>query len=79
MDLYILINFVAYSLTLVYTIFMLMYLNETEKCDLDDENKKFRKAAVVITWIQIVFGGLFALACLLLLIAGPQQQKYILQ
>ena len=72
MDINLLIGFVVYSLQLVYGIFMLLYLNSTAKCDSSSQNKTFRKAAVVITWIQIISCGLLAIGCLLLLIAGPQ-------
>jgi len=76
MDLDLLTNFVVYGLTLVYAIFMLLFLNNVSKYDdtMSDRDRNFRKAAVVITWIQVILGGFVTLAFLLSLIAGPQDK-----
>ena len=78
MELNVLVSFVSYGLVLTYGIFMLIYLNDAQKCDdvLTERDKNFRKAAVVITWIEVILTGLVTLALLLMLIAGPQN-KYM--
>lgn len=60
------------SLLFVYTLFLLKYLGDTSMCNMDKQNRDFRKAAVVITWIQLVLSGLGALASLITLITGSR-------
>ena len=57
---------------LVYAVYMLIYLNNTAKCDkyLTKQDQTFRKVAVVVTWITIVLSGLSALGAFVALIAG---------
>lgn len=47
-------------LLLVYNIYLLKYLDDTEELDpvMDEEQVKFRKAAVAITWIFIILIGI---------------------
>jgi hypothetical protein len=59
-------------LTLVYGIFMLMYLNRAEKCDkfMKDQDRTFRKIAVVVTWVAVILQGLGVLGGLISLMSG---------
>lgn len=60
------------ALSLTYSIFLLIYLNNTGKYknQMSSRDKKFRKAAVIITWIAIILGGLGVIGLLIALVAG---------
>lgn len=48
-------TFIGYSLTLVYYVFLVMYLTNAKKTDIymSQQDQTFRQVAVVITWICI--------------------------
>jgi hypothetical protein len=54
------VNFIFYGLALTYAIFMLIYLGNAKKCDqyLNPTDRRFRKAAYIITWIEVVLVGI---------------------
>jgi hypothetical protein len=47
------------ALSLVYGIFLLMYLNDNKKyaSQMSKRDQNFRKAAVIITWVEIIATG----------------------
>jgi len=61
------------GLSLTYSIFMLLYLQNAKKCDpkLSDRDRRFRQAAVVITWIAAILGGLNLIGILVALLSSP--------
>ena len=72
MDLRALLSLLFGGLLLTYSIFLLKYLHNSRKCDkvMKKEDQDFRKAAYVITWVQVVLLGLLVLASLLSLLSG---------
>jgi len=78
MDPILLINFIAYGLTLTYGIFMIIYLSNAKKCDkyMEQRDQRFRKAALVITWIGVVLSGLILFGLLVMLLSGMKMGEY---
>lgn len=58
----------------VYAFFMIMYLNNTKKCEkgMSNRDKTFRKIALVITWINIVLLGLYIIVTVIALVSGDR-------
>lgn len=72
MDLGALLSLLFGGLLLTYSIFLLMYLHKSRQCDktMKKRDRDFRKAAYVITWVQVILLGLLVLASLLSLLSG---------
>ncbi len=66
------INLIWGVALLVYGIYMIMYLGNAKKCDkyMKKKDKTFRKAALVITWVQVVIMGLSMLWLFAILVSG---------
>ena len=63
------------ALSLVYGIFLLIYLNDTGKYknQMSTRDKRFRQAAIIITWIEIVLTGLGCIGLLIGILAGGKE------
>jgi hypothetical protein len=74
MDPILIINFMAYCLTLTYGIFMIIYLSNAKKCDqyMNNRDQDFRKAALIITWVGVVLTGLILIGVLIMLLSGTR-------
>ena len=62
------------GLSLVYGIFLLTYLNHNKKfkSQMTSRDKTFRKAAIVITWIEIVATGMWLVALMISIFSGSE-------
>lgn len=61
------------GLVLAYSIYMLMFLEDTgKKCanKLSKRDRQFRKAAVIITWIDVILAGLYCVGLIIGLLSG---------
>lgn len=69
-----LVFLVAGILGFVYALFMVMYLNNTKKCEkvLSKHDKTFRKIALVVTWINLVLMGLYVVFTVIALLSGDK-------
>lgn len=74
MDNYAPVYIVVLILEVVYAIFMIKFLNHTKtRCkDLTTEDKHFRSAAVVITWVMLVIDALAILITTVALMRGDK-------
>lgn len=75
------VQLIVNVLVLTYNIYMLTFLNNTEKYDkvMKKQDRNFRKAAVVITWIMVILTGLSVLALAIGILAGMNRPVNVLQ
>ena len=66
---------VASLLVFVYTLYMMYYLTNAEKCDkyMKKQDQDFRKASLIITWISLVLSGISLLASFIMFVKGTWQ------
>jgi len=59
-------SLIGAGLSLAYGIFLLIYLHNASKYtkQMTKQDQNFRKAALVITWIQVILSGLASLGAL---------------
>jgi hypothetical protein len=65
------ISLILYALSVVYLVFMLLFLNDTKKYEnkMSKRDSNFRKVAYVITWIELILSSLILLAIIYILFA----------
>jgi hypothetical protein len=71
--------FIVSGVSLAYSIFMLLFLNNAEKCDkhLSKRDTQFRKTAVIVTWVSIVVTSLSVLGLLVALLSGTKTYEML--
>ena len=69
--------FITYSLTLVYLVFLVIYLTNAKKTDIymSQQDQRVRQVSVVITWISIAIVSL-CLICVIACMLGFKLSKH---
>lgn len=72
-------SLVVYGLSLAYSIFLLVYLEDNKKFvpQMSDRDRRFRTAALVITWINIILMALAMVGIVIELISGEKSNYSI--
>lgn len=67
-------SIIILGLSLTYGIFLLTYLNATKKyaLDMSKKDQDIRKAAVIITWIEIILTSLAIVGFAINILTGTQ-------
>lgn len=67
-------SLVAYGLSLAYSVFLLIYLDDNKKFvpQMSERDRKFRTAAIVITWINLILMAIAMIGIVIELMSGEK-------